>query len=476
MNAKNIRLSPGQAAWLGLALALCAVLLFIGGSANSAQAAAAPRTVASVASSPDVTCPAGQCFTDVPPANGFYTNVNNLYMDGIIGGYPCGGAGEPCDPDNRPYYRPGNTVTRQQMSKFVDLGRRNIADAIGTRLRMTNPTQIALVISSTTTDSIDASNASGAEAIQALCTRAGQNCWAMYSSAVTGDYAAVLSGGRGVSVYSNDDTYAALDANTAAATSYSVNGHSDNYRSVLAQNASTSWYALYVDAPVASTVGAHINGDLSVTGNLVVSGSKTGYVVDIMQNADASGLEAGDVVTIVGNSSAVIGSIPVVMVKKASTAYDTGVVGIVDEAVYVPDSKTQATYEAEQQAQRSALAQRQQGLAQAVATGTKFDPGTVSMPASTITDAEGTVHAVSNATTIATSGYANVVTLGSYKAVKVDASFGAIQPGDLLVASTHAGYAMKATDKTQTSGAVIGKALGGLETGTGVVPVMVTLK
>jgi hypothetical protein len=35
---------------------------------------------------------------------------------------------------------------------------------------------------------------------------------------------------------------------------------------------------------------------------------------------------------------------------------------------------------------------------------------------------------------------------------------------------------MKATDKTQTSGAVIGKALGGLETGTGVVPVMVTLK
>jgi hypothetical protein len=341
---------------------------------------------------------------------------------------------------------------------------------------MTNTAQIALVISSTTTDSIDASNASGAEVIQALCTRAGQNCWALYSSARSGDYAAVLSGGRGVSVSSGDDTYAAIDANTAADTSYSVNGHSDNYRSVLAQNASTSWYALYVDAPPASTVAAHFVGDVSIDGQLTVSGCTGCLIAGTIQNVDSSPLEAGDVVSIVGSSAAVIGDNPVITVKKASTAYDTGVVGIVDQAVYVPDAQTKATYDAEQQAQKAALAQRQQGLAQADAAGTKFDPGTVSMPASTITDAEGTVHAVSNSTTIATSGYATVVTLGSYKAVKVDASFGAIQPGDLLVASTHAGYAMKATDKTQTSGAVIGKALGGLETGTGTVPVMVTLK
>jgi hypothetical protein len=35
---------------------------------------------------------------------------------------------------------------------------------------------------------------------------------------------------------------------------------------------------------------------------------------------------------------------------------------------------------------------------------------------------------------------------------------------------------MKATDSARAANAVIGKALGGLETGTGVVPVMVTLK
>jgi hypothetical protein len=362
------------------------------------------------------------------------------------------------------------------MGKFIDLGRRNIADAIGQRLTITNPTQIALVISSTTTDSIDASNASGAEAIQSYCTRAGQNCWAFYASAAAGDYAAVLSGGRGVSVSATDDTYSAVDANTAALTSYSLNGHSDAYRSVLAANSTTSWYGLYVDTPVGSTVGAHVNGDFSVTGNLLVSGSKAGYVVDVMQNADSTTLEPGDVVTIVGNSTAVLGDIPVTLVKKASTAYDTGVIGVVDQSVYVPDAATKAAYQAEQQAQKDVLAQRQQGQARADAAGTKFDPGSIPMPVSTITDEQGTLHAINNATSVAANGYTNVVTLGAYKGVKVDASFGAVHAGDLLTSSPHAGYAMKVTDRAQGSGAVIGKALGNLDSGTGLVPVMVTLK
>jgi hypothetical protein len=110
------------------------------------------------------------------------------------------------------------------------------------------------------------------------------------------------------------------------------------------------------------------------------------------------------------------------------------------------------------------------------APGSKFDPDSIAMPAATITDEQGVMHADATATQAGPGGYVSVVTLGSYKAVKVDASFGAIQPGDLLVASTHAGYAMKATDSARAANAVIGKALGGLETGTGVVPVMVTLK
>jgi len=58
----------------------------------------------------------------------------------------------------------------------------------------------------------------------------------------------------------------------------------------------------------------------------------------------------------------------------------------------------------------------------------------------------------------------------------VDASFGPIHAGDMLVSSSNAGYAMKATDKSQAFGAVIGKALGDLDSGTGTIPVLVTLK
>jgi hypothetical protein len=65
----------------------------------------------------------GQTFTDVPPGSVFYTYTERLSTRGIIGGYPCGGTGEPCDPQNRPYFRPANNVTRGQTTKFVDLSR-----------------------------------------------------------------------------------------------------------------------------------------------------------------------------------------------------------------------------------------------------------------------------------------------------------------------------------------------------------------
>ncbi len=39
---------------------------------------------------------------------------------GFIGGYPCGGPGEPCVPPlNRPYFRPAGNVTRGQAAKIV---------------------------------------------------------------------------------------------------------------------------------------------------------------------------------------------------------------------------------------------------------------------------------------------------------------------------------------------------------------------
>ena len=67
-----------------------------------------------------------------------------------------------------------------------------------------------------------------------------------------------------------------------------------------------------------------------------------------------------------------------------------------------------------------------------------------------------------------------IVTLGSFKAVKVDASFGAIAPGDLLVASPNLGYAMRAT--SPAPGTILGKALGALDKGTGLIPVILNLQ
>jgi hypothetical protein len=63
---------------------------------------------------------AGQTFEDVPSGSTFYSFVERLVSRGIVGGYPCGGVGEPCiDPANRPYYRPNAPATRGQMSKIV---------------------------------------------------------------------------------------------------------------------------------------------------------------------------------------------------------------------------------------------------------------------------------------------------------------------------------------------------------------------
>lgn len=59
---------------------------------------------------------------------------------------------------------------------------------------------------------------------------------------------------------------------------------------------------------------------------------------------------------------------------------------------------------------------------------------------------------------------------------KVSGENGPINVGDLLVTSSTAGYAMKGTDRNQMLGAVVGKALGSLNRGNGVINVLVTLQ
>lgn len=63
--------------------------------------------------------PGAQMFEDVPPGSTFYIWINRLASRGIMGGYACGGSGEPCGPNNLPYFRPGNYTTRGQIAKLV---------------------------------------------------------------------------------------------------------------------------------------------------------------------------------------------------------------------------------------------------------------------------------------------------------------------------------------------------------------------
>jgi hypothetical protein len=60
--------------------------------------------------------------------------------------------------------------------------------------------------------------------------------------------------------------------------------------------------------------------------------------------------------------------------------------------------------------------------------------------------------------------------------VKCDASHAAIHPGDLLTSAARAGYAMGACDAPRAQGAILGKAMTSLESGTGLVLVLVSLQ
>lgn len=59
---------------------------------------------------------------------------------------------------------------------------------------------------------------------------------------------------------------------------------------------------------------------------------------------------------------------------------------------------------------------------------------------------------------------------------KVDADTIPIEVGDLLTTSYTPGFAMKATDPYKSFGAIIGKALGRIKTGKGLIPILVTLQ
>jgi len=61
----------------------------------------------------------GHSFSDVPADDVFFPYVESAAAAGLVSGYTCGGAGEPCDTAARPYYRPSANVTRGQLAKIV---------------------------------------------------------------------------------------------------------------------------------------------------------------------------------------------------------------------------------------------------------------------------------------------------------------------------------------------------------------------
>jgi len=63
---------------------------------------------------------AQQTFEDVPYGNPFWLYIERAALHGVISGYGCGGAGEPCvPPGNRPYFRLYAQATRAQTAKIV---------------------------------------------------------------------------------------------------------------------------------------------------------------------------------------------------------------------------------------------------------------------------------------------------------------------------------------------------------------------
>jgi hypothetical protein len=80
------------------------------------------KIVSNAAGYQDPVPPGQLTFADVPEGSTFHLYVERLLLHrpGAISGYPCGGPSEPCvPPENRPYFRPNNNVTRGQAAKIV---------------------------------------------------------------------------------------------------------------------------------------------------------------------------------------------------------------------------------------------------------------------------------------------------------------------------------------------------------------------
>jgi len=224
------------------------------------------------------------------------------------------------------------------------------------------------------------------------------------------------SSGAGIGVYGVSNT------------NYGGWFQSSSYRGIRAASGASNQYAGFFSGP-----GGASQAGIFVTGTIVASGSKAGYVVDICLNDGPDLLEAGDVVAVVGVSEPVVGEIPVMRVVKATADNASAVVGVVDQRFVVVEEEGES-----------------------------------------LARPDGPMPELANNNAIEGDEYLSVVTLGAFKLIKVDATYGAIQPGDLLTPSPNPGYAMRTAEAWP--GTIIGKALEALELGQDAIAVYVTMQ
>jgi hypothetical protein len=192
-------------------------------------------------------------------------------------------------------------------------------------------------------------------------------------------------------------------------------------------------------------------GNMWLRGRIQPAGGKVGYVIDHFVNATGDALEEGDVVVVSGTQPAdfygIRGNIPVPEVDLTDVAGDSRVCGVV---AHLDDTEAEVAAATAEDAPPPPKKRRGKAAADAPPA---YEPRRVEA-----------------------GQRGSMVTLGAFAHCKVDATYGAIAPGDLLMASPTRGHAQKVTDRASATGCIVGKALGALEEGTGKIPVMVLLQ
>lgn len=202
--------------------------------------------------------------------------------------------------------------------------------------------------------------------------------------------------------------------------------------------------------------------DVIVQGDLIVHGSKSGYVIDRFVNKSGGGVQQGDVV-VLGKGAAEIhygldDNIPVPEVDLTTKPYDHRVCGIVAEilAERAPSEQGQEDLRKERSEERKPAGY--DGRIKRLQTFSNEELSKLDRKL------------------ISSGQIGKMVTMGCFAHCKVDADIAPIEVGDLLTTSSTKGHAQKVLDQKKAIGAIIGKSLGSLENGKGKIPILVMMQ